>query len=177
MKSIVQIDAALNQGNSGGPLLNSRGELIGMNTAIATSTGDSAGIGFAIPSRTISRVVPQLIKNGYVVRPTIGIMRVEEKENGLMIVELTPKGPAEKAGLKGYKVIMRKFRRNNSVFQQPSIDPSEADLIVGCDNVRIASADDLLTIIESKKPGETVSLAIVRQGQLINVPVTLGGAE
>jgi S1-C subfamily serine protease len=177
MKSIVQIDAALNQGNSGGPLLNTRGDLIGMNTAIATSTGDSAGIGFAIPSRTIRRVVPQLILNGYVVRPTIGIMRVEEKENGLMVVELTPKGPAEKAGVKGYKVIMRKFRRNNAVFQQPSIDPSEADLIVGCDGIKISTADDLLTIIENKKPGDVVNLSVSRQGQIVNIPVTLGGAE
>ncbi len=74
MKSIIQIDAALNQGNSGGPLLNSRGQLIGINTAIATSTGDNAGIGFAIPSNTISRVVPQLIQYGRISRPTIGII-------------------------------------------------------------------------------------------------------
>ncbi len=174
MKAIIQIDAALNQGNSGGPLLNTRGELIGMNTAIATSTGDSAGIGFAIPAATIRRVVPQLIQYGYVSRPTIGILRVEEKENGLRIVELTPGGPAESAGLKGYSVIMRRFRRNNAIIQQPSIDPSQADLIVGCNGQRILTADDLLSIIENKRPGEVVTISVLRGGKIVNVPVTLG---
>ena len=76
MKSIIQIDAALNRGNSGGPLLDSRGRLIGMNTAIASSTGENTGVGFAIPVDTIKRVVPQLITSGKVIRPEAGISRV-----------------------------------------------------------------------------------------------------
>ena len=76
MKSIIQIDAALNRGNSGGPLLDTRGRLIGMNTAIASSTGENTGVGFAIPVDTIKRVVPQLIATGKVIRPEAGISRV-----------------------------------------------------------------------------------------------------
>ena len=75
MKSIIQIDAALNRGNSGGPLLDSHGRLIGMNTAIASETGGNTGVGFAIPVDTIRRVIPQLIENGRVVRPDVGITR------------------------------------------------------------------------------------------------------
>ena len=76
IKSIIQIDAAINPGNSGGPLLDSHGRMIGMNTAIASKTGESAGVGFAIPVNTIARVVPQLIENGHVRRPDVGIVRV-----------------------------------------------------------------------------------------------------
>ncbi len=106
MKSIIQIDAALNQGNSGGPLLNTRGELIGMNTAIATSTGDNAGIGFSIPANTIRRVIPQLIENGRVIRPTIGITRVFETEEGIgiVVVDVTPGGPADQAGIQASRL-------------------------------------------------------------------------
>ncbi len=111
IQSIIQVDAALNQGNSGGPLLNSRGQMIGINTAIATSTGDNAGIGFAIPGNTILRVVPQLIQNGRVSRPTIGIIQALETREGLLIRQITPNGPAEKAGLRGLKVTRRTFRR------------------------------------------------------------------
>ncbi len=117
MKSIIQIDAALNQGNSGGPLLNTRGELIGMNTAIATNTGDNTGIGFSIPVNTIKRVVPQLIANGRVIRPTIGITRVYETEEGIgvLVVTVTPGGPADKAGIQGFRVVRRRFDERDTV--------------------------------------------------------------
>ena len=82
IKSIIQIDAAVNPGNSGGPLLNSHGRLIGMNTAIASRNGQSAGVGFAIPSTLIARVVPQLIAHGRVIRPEIGIQMVHVTEKG-----------------------------------------------------------------------------------------------
>ncbi len=85
MKSIIQIDAAINPGNSGGPLLDSRGRLIGMNTAIASTTGQNTGVGFAIPSATITRVVPQLIERGHVIRPETGIAAVARTDRGLMI--------------------------------------------------------------------------------------------
>jgi S1-C subfamily serine protease len=90
MKSIIQIDAALNQGNSGGPLLDSRGRLIGMNTAIASRTGENTGVGFAIPVNNIQRVVPQLIENGRVIRPDIGITRVYQVEQGLVVATCPP---------------------------------------------------------------------------------------
>ena len=94
IKSIIQIDAAVNPGNSGGPLLNAHGRLIGMNTAIASRNGQSAGVGFAIPSTLIARVVSQLIAHGRVIRPEIGILMVHPTEKGLLIAKLTPDGPA-----------------------------------------------------------------------------------
>lgn len=177
IRSIIQIDAALNQGNSGGPLLNSRGELIGMNTAIATRSGDNAGIGFAIPVNTIRRVVPQLIASGRVARPTIGIRQVFETEKGLLIVNLTPKGPAEQAGLRGSRVEHRKVRRGVLVFDQDVVDHSQSDLIVGIDGQKVKQSDDLLSVIETKKSGDQVVLTVVRGGQTIQVPVVLGNSE
>ena len=177
IRSIIQIDAALNQGNSGGPLLNAHGQLIGMNTAIATRSGDNAGIGFAIPVNTMNRVVPQLITSGRVARPTIGILQVFETESGLLIVNMTPKGPAEAAGLQGSRVERRKVRRGLGVFEQESVDHSQADLIIAIDGQKVKQADDLLSVIETKRAGETVRLTIVRSGKTVQVPVTLGAGE
>lgn len=177
IKSLIQIDAALNQGNSGGPLMNSRGELIGMNTAIATRSGDNSGIGFAIPINTIRRVVPQLIATGRVQRPTIGIMQVVENEKGLLVANLTPNGPAERAGLRGLKVERKKVRRGPITVEQPVVDPSQADLIIAVDDKIMKSADDLLGAIEAKKSGDQVILRVVRQGQIVQVPVILGSED
>ena len=114
MKSIIQIDAALNRGNSGGPLLDSRGRLIGMNTAIASSTGENTGVGFAIPVDTIKRVAAQLIENGKVIRPETGISRVFQSEQGLVIATLVPGGPAEQAGLRGFRSSARRSAAGRS---------------------------------------------------------------
>ncbi len=177
IRSIIQIDAALNQGNSGGPLLNSRGELIGMNTAIATRSGDNAGIGFSIPVNTIRRVVPQLLATGRVQRPTIGIMQVFETEKGLLVVVLTPNGPAEKAGLRGSKIERKKVRRGVLVFEHEAIDHSQSDLIIGIDGQKVKQSDDLLSVIETKKSGDHVVLNVIRNGQIIQVPVMLGSSD
>lgn len=177
IRSVIQIDAALNQGNSGGPLLNSRGELIGMNTAIATRSGDNAGIGFAIPVNTMSRVVPQLISTGRVARPTIGILQVFETENGLLVVNMTPNGPAEKAGLRGSSIQRRKVRSVLGAIEQETVDHSQADLIIAIDETKVKQADDLLSVIETKRAGEVVRLTIVRSGKALSVPVTLGSGE
>lgn len=177
MRSIIQIDAALNQGNSGGPLLSSRGELIGMNTAIATRSGDNAGIGFAIPINTIRRVVPQLISTGRVIRPTIGIMQVFETEKGLLVVNMTPNGPAERAGLRGSKLERRKVRRGVLVLEQEVIDHGQSDLIVGIDGQKVKRSDDLLSVIETKNSGDQVVLSVIRGGQLIQITVILGSSE
>jgi len=177
IRSIIQIDAALNQGNSGGPLLNSRGELIGMNTAIATRSGDNAGIGFSIPVNTVRRVVPQLLSTGRVQRPTIGIMQVFETEKGLLVVNLTPNGPAEKAGLRGSKLERRKVRRGVLVLEQEVIDHSQSDLIVGIDGQTVKKSDDLLSVIESRKSGDQVVLKLIRGGRLLQLPVILGSSE
>ncbi len=173
IKSIIQIDAAVNPGNSGGPLLNSHGRLIGMNTAIASRTGQSAGVGFAIPSSLIARVVPQLIAHGRVIRPEIGIQMVKVTEKGMLIAKLTPDGPAARAGLRGPQVV----RKRRGPLSWDTIDFASADLITAIDGEAIKNADDFLTAIESKRPGERVELTVVRDGQEFKVPVMLGSGE
>ncbi len=177
MRSLIQLDISLNQGNSGGPLINTRGELIGMNTAIMSTNGDSAGVGFAIPVATIRRIVPQLIRNGYVVRPTIGITRVYEVDEGLLIVDMTQGGPAERAGLRGFTMKTKTVRQGPFRFEQPVVDPKTADLITAADGQPVKKADELLAIIEALTPGKAVQLTIVRGGKTLTVPVTLGTSE
>ncbi len=171
IKTIIQTDAAINPGSSGGPLLDSHGRLIGMNTAIASKTGQSSGIGFAIPVNLISRVVPQLITHGRVIRPEIGIQRVYETEEGLLVARLTPNGPAARAGIQGPKI----ERRRRGPFIIERIDRSAADLIVAVDGKETKTADDFLDIIERKKPNEDVVLTVIRNGRRIDVRVRLGG--
>lgn len=168
IKSIIQIDAAINPGSSGGPLLDSHGHVIGMNTAIATGESrQSAGIGFAIPSSLIQRVVPELIQHGRVIRGDIGITHVSVTERGLRIARLVPGGPAERAGLRGPKVI----RRGPIVIE----DRGAADIILAVDGEPVTTAAEFLGHIENKKPGDVVQLRILRQGEVLEIPVTLGG--
>jgi S1-C subfamily serine protease len=174
IKSIIQIDAAINPGNSGGPLLDSHSRLIGMNTAIASRTGQNTGVGFAIPVTSIARVVPQLIEKGRVVRPEIGIGRVYQTEQGLLIATLTPGGPAERAGLRGPRIVRERRRQGPFVYEYQTRDRSAADLIVAVDGQRITSGDEFLSAIESKQPGDEVDLLIVREGREITVRVRLG---
>lgn len=177
MRALIQIDASLNQGNSGGPLLNTRGELIGMNTAIMSSSGDSSGVGFAIPVSTLERIVPQLINSGRIIRPTIGITRVYENDAGLLIVSVASGGPADQAGLQGFKLVTKTLRQGLYRYEQSSIDTSTADLIQTVDTHPVRTADDLLTHIERKQPGDTVHLGIVRDGNQLVVPIVLGPSE
>lgn len=169
IKSIIQIDAAVNPGNSGGPLLNSHGQLIGINTAIASKTGQSSGIGFAIPSNLVARVVPQLVAHGHMIHPEIGIQRVYETEHGLLIAKLTPNGPAEKAGLRGPKI--ERQRRGLIVIER--VDRGAADLIVAVDQKQINSAADFLDYIESKKPGNSVVVTVLRGPEQVPTKVTV----
>ncbi|MGA2254894.1 MAG: trypsin-like peptidase domain-containing protein [Thermoguttaceae bacterium] len=173
LKSIIQIDAAINPGNSGGPLLDSHARLIGMNTAIASKTGESVGVGFAIPVSTIARIVPQLIHEGRVRRPETGIVRVLPTERGLLIITLAPGGPAERAGLHGPKLV----RRRQGPFVYESVDRSAADLIVGVDGKPVKTADDFLDAIESKRIGEQVTISVVRSGQARQVPLVLDAGD
>jgi S1-C subfamily serine protease len=173
IKSIIQIDAAINPGNSGGPLLDSRGRMIGMNTAIATTTGESAGVGFAIPISTIARVVPQLIENGRVRRPSIGITRAYPAEQGLRILTLAPGGAAEKAGLRGAKVTRQRKREGLTTYDYTQIDRFAGDVIVAVDGQPVRTIDDLLTVIESKQPGDEVVVTVIRDGRQQGVPVRL----
>lgn len=173
VRNIIQIDASVNPGNSGGPLLDSRGRLIGITTAIASKTGQSAGVGFAIPANLVLRVVPELIRFGRVIRPDTGIVKVYQTEQGLLIASLTPDGPAERAGLHGPKVTRQ--RRGPFVIQR--VDRLAADRIVGVDGKKVETADDLADYVDSKKPGDQVVLEVIREGRRVEVPIELGGGE
>lgn len=174
MRALIQLDATLNQGNSGGPLLNTRGQQIGMNTAIISSDGDSAGVGFAIPSSTISRVAMQLIQHGKVIRATIGIARVYETDQGLLIVDTIRGGPADSAGLQGFQLVKQLRRQGPFQVEHSYYDLSAADLILAVDGKRVESADQFLALIETRTPGETIQMTILRSGQEMVVPVRLG---
>ncbi len=173
IKSVIQIDAALNQGNSGGPLLDSRGRVVGMNTAIATSTGDNAGIGFAIPISAIRRVLPQLIENGRVIRPTLGIAKTFETSDGYLGIHvLIENGPAERAGLQGAYWVEKMRVAGGSIIRQYT-DPRHADFILAINDQPVRTFDQLLGELEKYKPGDTVQLTILRGGKKSNVPVQL----
>jgi S1-C subfamily serine protease len=169
IKSIIQIDAAINPGNSGGPLLDSHARMIGMNTAIASKTGESAGVGFAIPVNTIVRIVPQLIQNGRVRRPDSGIVRVYQTDRGLTIYALTPNGAAQKAGLRGPAVV----RKGPFVGH----DLNTADTIVGVDGQPVHTGDDFLAAIEAKQPGDTVAINVIREGKEVAIPLRLESGD
>ncbi|MEZ6056471.1 MAG: trypsin-like peptidase domain-containing protein [Planctomycetaceae bacterium] len=172
IKSIIQIDADINPGNSGGPLFNARGQLIGINVAIATqpgSGGQSAGIGFSIPSSLAQRVLPELVANGRILRGEIGITHVTKSENGLRIIRMEPGSAAEKAGLKGPSVT----RERRGPFLVEKVDRSTADIISAIDNQPVTSAAEFHSLMEGKKPGDVVQLTIIRDGRVVQIPVTL----
>ena len=168
IKSVIQIDAALNRGNSGGPLLDSAGVLIGMNTAILSRSGENAGIGFAVPVNTIRRVVEQILQFGKVIRPTAS-MAMTPIEGGLQVIQVEPGGAADRAGLKGWE---RKVIRSDFTIYQV-LDKSNADTIVAVDGRTVASEDDFLTIIEEKQPGQQVEIDVIRNGRSRKVTLTL----
>ena len=173
IKSIIQTDAAINPGNSGGPLLDSGSRLIGMNTAIASRTGQSSGVGFAIPVGTLARIVPQLIQQGRVVRPDAGISRVYQTDAGLLVAALTPEGPAERAGIRGFKVIRERRRQGPFVADFERVDRSGADVIVAVAGQPVRTADDFLSAVESKNPGDQVLISVRREGHGLEIPVVL----
>jgi len=170
LKTIIQIDAAINPGNSGGPLLDTHGRMIGMTTAIASKTGESAGVGFAIPVNTISRVVPQLVQNGRVRRPNSGIARVYQTDRGLLIATLERGGPAERAGLQGPKIEKRPGPFGSD---RLTINLAAADMIVAVDGQPIKTADDFLNAVEAKQIGDQVVITVIRAGQQKQIPLRL----
>lgn len=174
MKSIIQTDASMNPGNSGGPLLDTGGRMIGMNVAIATKTGQSAGLGFAIPVNRIRQIVPQLIAHGKVIRADIGIVAVKEMDKGLQIVDLNKGGPAERAGLQGWKTVRKRVTRGPLAYDVERHDPSGADIIVAIDGQPVETASAFVDKMEDHQPGDRVILTILRQSRQMQVPVTLG---
>lgn len=174
---IIQTDAAVNPGNSGGPLLNMKGEVIGVNTAIESPVRAFGGIGYAVPANTIAQVIPQLIESGRVEHPWLGIlgtpmgrelaqaMELDSDQRGVLVIEVIADSPAAKAGLQGSD-------------QQTTIDGFTAqiggDVIVQIDDQPVDDFDDLLTyIVRQTEVGETVTLTILRDGQPQEVELTL----
>jgi S1-C subfamily serine protease len=177
IKSIIQTDAAINPGNSGGPLLDSTSRLIGMNTAIASRTGQSSGVGFAIPVGTLARIVPQLIQRGKVTRPDAGVARVYQTDAGLLVAALVPDGPAERSGMRGFRVIRERRRQGPFLAEFERVDRVGADLIVAVGGQPVKTADDFLSAIESKNPGEQVLIAVDREGHRLELPVILAAEK
>ena len=163
---MIQTDASINPGNSGGPLLDSAGRLIGVNTAIYSPSGASAGIGFAVPVDTVNRIVPQLIRQGEIRRPGLGVRIGDDsvarrlKLPGVLIIDTTRGGGAEAAGLRG----TRSDARGKVVL---------GDVIVSLDTQRIENSNDLFNALEKYAVGETVKVTVVRGESRLTVPVKL----
>jgi S1-C subfamily serine protease len=172
----IQTDAAINRGNSGGPLLNSHGEVIGINSAIYAPTGTTAGIGFAIPVNTARRVAEDLIKTGRVRRATLGIegrglwpglaeaLNLPVKQ-GILVERVTPGGPAAEAGIRGgtHSVV--------AGLQELRIG---GDVLVAWDDKPLATQMDLNLQLNRAWPGDSFNLTLIRDGKKITVPVKLG---
>ena len=170
----IQTDAPINPGNSGGPLLNMQGEVIGMNTAILSGTDTFSGIGFAIPSNTITKIAPSLIKKGQFVHPNLGLsgatLTSDLAENltgsatnlkGVYVDTITKNGPADKAGVHG-----------STVDQYAKKHPG--DIIIGVDGHNITRIDDLISYIDQhRSAGDNITLTVYRNGHTIDLKATL----
>ena len=166
IRGVIQTDAAINPGNSGGPLLDSAGRLIGVTTAIYSPSGASAGIGFAIPVDEVNRIVPRLIRDGRMIRPSLGIVAAPPEVNralglppGVALVRVQPRGPAAQAGL-------QPFRRGD-------LGIVAGDVITAIDAEPVQTFDDLLSRLEAHQPGQTVGLTVSRGGQTRKVTARL----
>lgn len=174
--SVIQTDALINPGNSGGPLLNTQEEVIGMNTAgVLSDSGAFSGIGLAVPSNTISKIVPVLISKGNYTHPWLGISAssltsklTENFENlsrdfkGVYVDSITKNGPADKAGLRG------------STTDQYG-DKHGTDIITAVDNRNVTYMEDLVSYLdENKKPGEKLNLTVLRNQSYLDIGVLLG---
>ena len=172
----IQTDAAINRGNSGGPLLNSRGEVIGINTAIYTPSGTTAGIGFAIPINMAKRIAQDLITEGRVRHAYLGISEIAlwpelsqalrlPVQQGLLVQRVAPGSPAARAGIRGGDQVALAGLRRLVI---------GGDVIVAIDGRDTQSILDLNVILNEKRPGDVIRLAIYRGNQKMDLPVTLG---
>lgn len=167
---VIQTDAAINPGNSGGPLLDSAGRLIGVNTAIYSPSGSSAGIGFAVPVDTVSRVVPQLIAHGQTIRPRMGISLPSERINAQLVAPLGVKGVMIADVEEGFGAAAAGLR---GIRQTPEGDILPGDVIQKVDDRSIESIDGLLNAIEKHKAGDTVKVTFLRDGKTQTADVVL----
>ena len=172
----IQTDAAINRGNSGGPLLNSRGEVIGINSAIYTPSGTTAGIGFAIPINMAKRIEQDLITEGRVRQAYLGISEIAlwpelsealklPVQQGLLIERVVPRSPAAQAGLRGGDRVAL------AGLQRLIIG---GDIVVAIDGREVESTLDLNVILNQKRPGDMIRLSVYRANQKKDLSVTLG---
>jgi len=173
---VIQTDAAINPGNSGGPLLNMRGEIVGINTAIQSTTGEFTGVGFAIPSQTVAKIVPTLISDGEYKHPWIGISGTDidlemanvmrlESTLGFLIITVIEDSPASDAGLIGSNKIIEVEGREYSI---------GGDVIMSVDEIDVRKIDDILIHLQrGKAVGDEMVLEILRDGRTTNVTIVL----
>lgn len=174
--NVIQTDAAINPGNSGGPLLNNHGEVIGINTAIQTETGEFSGVGFAIPSNTMKKIVPVLIQTGHYKHPWLGVSGISvdpdladslslPAHSGFLIENIVSDSPASKAGL-------------HASNQTKTVDGIKykfgGDIIIGVDNTQVTKLEDLLNYLQDyKSAGDNMIMHIVRDNKTMDVTLTL----
>ncbi|MGI0065294.1 MAG: S1C family serine protease [Nitrosotalea sp.] len=174
--NVIQTDAAINPGNSGGPLLNDHGEVIGINTAIQTETGEFSGVGFAIPSNTMKRIVPVLIQSGHYKHPWLGVSGISVDPDladslglathyGFLIENIVSDSPASKAGL-------------HASNQTKTIDGVKykygGDIITRVDNNPVSKLEDLLNYLQdNKSAGDKMIIHIVRDNKTMDLTLTL----
>lgn len=169
INDMIQTDAAINMGNSGGPLLDSNGHLIGMNTVIFSTSGSSAGLGFAVPADTIKVIVPQLIQHGKLIRPGLGIGIVPETmkrrilgkdDKGIIVSHVDEKGSAAKAGIQG----MTQDQYGRTYL---------GDIILSVDGQDVNNLDDIYQVLEKHKIGDEVMVKYRREGKILATKVRL----
>jgi S1-C subfamily serine protease len=173
---VIQTDAAINPGNSGGPLLNMRGEIVGINTAIQSTTGEFTGVGFAVPSQTIAKIVPRLIENGKYHHPWIGISGRDIDPDlakvlnlndavGFLVITVVENSPAAKAGMHG----------SDETVQVEGVNyPVGGDIILSVDGKQVRKIDDILIHLQrAKSVGDEMVLEILREGRTTNITITL----
>lgn len=172
----IQTDAAINRGNSGGPLINSKGEVIGINSAIYTPSGTTAGIGFAIPINTAKRIANDLITDGRVHQAFLGVETYPvggylasaldlPVQDGLLVQQVTKGGPAASAGIRGGDRVAQAGMRRFYI---------GGDVIVAIDGQSVASPLDVTLALNKKRPGDTVNVTLYRGGKKMDISVKLG---
>jgi S1-C subfamily serine protease len=174
---VIQTDAAINPGNSGGPLLNMQGQVVGINSAIFSTTGGFAGVGFAVPSNTIAKIAPILIERGSFEHPWLGVSGIDMtpeiaeaiglgEPRGFLVIEAAPGGPADAAGIQGGNTPAQLEGREIVL---------GGDVILAIDDRGVRKIDDVLGYLQqATEVGETITLTAWREGQIIEIDVTLG---
>ncbi|MDC0052291.1 trypsin-like peptidase domain-containing protein [Candidatus Nitrosopelagicus sp.] len=173
---VIQTDAAINPGNSGGPLINMKGEVVGINTAIQSATGEFSGIGFAVPSNTVKKVVPVLIENGEFKHPWMGIsgtdvdpelaeVRELKSSKGFLVVSVIEGSPAETAGLLGVTETEERDGREFAL---------DGDIILSIDGETVRKISDILVHLQREKSvGDEMILSVNRNGEMLELTMIL----